>query len=246
MTATYDAIGHGYAAVRRPDPRIAAHLHAVLGDARTVLNVGAGTGSYEPDDRWVLAVEPSAVMRAQRPPHLAPAIDAVAGSLPLDDDSVDAAMALITVHHWPDPVAGLRELRRVARGPVLVLTFDIPRTGDSWLLADYVPEVEADDLARFPAIDAVAGALGGARVETVPIPADCADGFFHAFFARPEAYLDPAVRAGQSVWSRLPEGVEERAVAALAEDLRSGAWDARHGALRAAESYDGGLRLVVG
>lgn len=245
MRAVYDDIGHGYARVRRPDRRIAARVHAALGDAATVLNVGAGTGSYEPADRWVLAVEPSAVMRAQRPGGSAPAIDAVAEALPLDDGAVDAAMAIITVQHWHDPVRGLRELSRVARGRVVVLTFDVSATGGSWLLCDYLPEVQADDAARFPALTDIAAALGGADVQEVPIPADCTDGFFHAYFARPEAYLDPAVRAAQSAWARLPDGVEQRAVEILSADLESGAWDDRHGSIRGIGEYDGGLRLIV-
>ena len=245
MSAVYDEIGHGYARVRRPDPRIAARVEAALGDARTVVNVGAGTGSYEPHDRWVLAVEPSAVMRAQRPPGLAPALDGVAERLPLDDDAVDAAMAIITVQHWPDPAAGLRELRRVARGPVVVLTFDIHAVASTWLLADYLPEVHEDDARRFLDVAEVARLLGGAEIHDVPVPGDCTDGFFHAYFTRPEAYLDPGVRAAQSVWPRLAPGVGERAVAALRGDLESGAWDERHGAWRGLPEYDGGLRLVV-
>src|SRR5215208_3177943 len=118
----YDRAGHGYAEQRRPDPRLADPIHRALGSAATLVNVGAGAGSYEPPDRYVLAVEPSETMRRQRPDNLPPAIDAVAESLPLDDDAVEAAMAVLTVHHWSDPVAGLREMRRVARGPVVVLT----------------------------------------------------------------------------------------------------------------------------
>jgi SAM-dependent methyltransferase len=184
-------------------------------------------------------------MRAQRPAHLAPAVIASAEALPLDDDAFDAAMAIITLHHWRDPAAGLRELRRVARGPVVVLTFDIDVLAGYWMIGDYLPEALADDRERFPTIDAVADILGGARIEPVLIPADCEDGFFEAHYARPEAYLDPALRAAQSVWPRLPEGVEQRALAALSADLASGAWDARHGYLRAQPAYDGGLRLVV-
>jgi len=225
--------------------RITARVHTALGDARTILNVGAGSGSYEPEDRYVLPVEPSAGMRAQRPTHLAPAINGSAEALPLDDDSFDAAMAIITLHHWRDPAAGLRELRRVARGPVVVLTFDIDVLAGFWMIRDYLPEALVDDRERFPAIDAVADILGDARIEPVPIPADCKDGFFEAHYARPEAYLDPALRAAQSVWPRLPDGVEQRALAALSADLASGAWDERHGHLRAQPAYDGGLRLVI-
>ncbi len=164
MHATYDDIGHGYAGARRLDPRIAGRLAAALGDARTVVNVGAGTGSYEPEDRWVLPVEPSRVMRAQRRRALARAIDGVAERLPLDDGGVDAGMAVITMQHWSDPFAGLRELRRVARLRVIVLTFDARVAAGAWLLADYLPEVAQDDLARFPPVEAVAEALGGAVV----------------------------------------------------------------------------------
>ena len=241
----YDQHAPAYPRHRQADPRIAARVHAALGDARTVLNVGAGSGSYEPKDRYVLAVEPSAGMRAQRPPHLAPAIIASAEALPLDNDAFDAAMAIVTLHHWRDPTAGLRELRRVARGPVVVLTFDIDVLAGFWMIRDYLPEALTDDRERFPTIDAVTDILGDARVEPIPIPADCEDGFFEAHHARPEAYLDSALRAAQSVWPRLPEGVEQRALTALSADLTSGAWDARHGHLRTQPAYDGGLRLVV-
>lgn len=241
----YDRLGHGYASRRIADARIADRVHVALGDARTVVNVGAGAGSYEPTDRYVLAIEPSATMRSQRPPEQAPAIAAAAEALPLDDDSVDAAMAVLTIHHWNDPFAGLRELRRVARDRVVVLTLDIDVLARYWLLTDYLPEALADDRERFPTVRAIADALGGARTEQVPVPADCTDGFFEAYYARPEAYLDPSVRAAQSAWPRLAPGVEERAIAALAADLDSGAWDARHGHLRAVSSYDAALRLIT-
>jgi SAM-dependent methyltransferase len=241
----YDRCAPSYPSQRRPDPRIAERVRAALGEARTVLNVGAGSGSYEPADRWVLAAEPSAGMRAQRPRHLAPAIAAGAEALPLDDDAVDAAMAIITVHHWSDPIGGLRELRRVTRGPVVVLTFDITVLADFWMITDYLPEALADDLQRFPTIEAIATILDPSRVEAIPIPGDCTDGFFEAYYARPEAYLDPAARAAQSVWPRLPAGVEQRSLAALSADLASGTWDARHGHLRTQPSYEGGLRLIV-
>jgi SAM-dependent methyltransferase len=241
----YDQHAPAYPRHRQADPRIAAHVHAALSESRTVLNVGAGSGSYEPEDRYVLAVEPSAGMRAQRPANLAPAIIASAEALPLDDDAFDAAMAIVTLHHWRDPAAGLRELRRVARGPVVVLTFDIDVLADYWMMSDYLPEALADDRQRFPTIDAIADILGGVRIEPVPIPADCEDGFFEAHYGQPEAYLDPALRAAQSVWPRLPEGVEQRAVAALSADLASGKWDARYGYLRSQPAYEGGLRLIV-
>src|SRR5271170_3575948 len=168
MTARVDYERHGrtYARHRRPDPRIAARIDAALGNARTVLNVGAGTGSYEPSDRWVLAVEPSATMRAQRPAGAAPAIDARAEALPFDDGAFDAAMACVTIHHWESPAAGLAELRRVARGPVVVFTFELDHL-PAWQL-EYLREGVAKELPRFPAIDDVAAALGGrTRVERI-------------------------------------------------------------------------------
>jgi len=240
----YEEHGRTYAQHRRADPRIAARIHAALGDARTVLNVGAGAGSYEPDDRWVLAVEPSATMRAQRPPGSAPAIDARAEALPLDDDAVDAAMACITIHHWEPPEAGLRELRRVARGPVVVFTFDL-RELPEWQ-RDHLAEGLEIERPRFPGIDAVAAALGGrTRIERIATPADCSDGFFEAFWNRPEALLDPAIRSAQSLWALVGPDVESRTVARLRADLESGAWDRAHGHLRGQRAFDGSLRLVI-
>jgi SAM-dependent methyltransferase len=240
----YERHGRTYARHRRPDRRIAERIHAALGDARTVLNVGAGTGSYEPADRWVLAVEPSATMRAQRVADAAPAICARAEALPFDDDAVDAAMACVTIHHWEPPDAGLVELRRVARGPVVVFTFDLDGL-PAWQ-QDFLAEGLAVERPRFPAVEDVAAALGGrTRVERIPTPGDCVDGFFEAFWRRPEALLDPAVRGAQSMWAMLSPGVEERIVARLSAALGSGAWDAEHGHLRCQDSYDGALRLVI-
>jgi SAM-dependent methyltransferase len=241
----YDRTGEGYARQRRPDPRLAEPICLALGSARTVVNVGAGAGSYEPQDRYVLAVEPSATMRSQRPPSLPPAVDAVAESLPLDDDCFDAAMAILTVHHWSDPVAGLEELRRVARGPVVVLSFDIEVEAKNWLASDYVPEITADNRQRFLAPAAIAEILGEAAVSDVPVPGDCTDGFFEAFLTRPEAYLRSEVRKAQSGWHRLGPEIERRVVRRLDADLASGEWDRRHGAWRERRSYDGGLRLIV-
>jgi SAM-dependent methyltransferase len=246
MSARVDYERHGrtYAQHRRPDPRIAARIHAALGDARTVLNVGAGTGSYEPTDRWVLAVEPSATMRAQRPVGAAPAISACAEVLPLDDDAVDAAMACVTIHHWESPEAGLAELRRVARGPVVVFTFELDHL-PAWQ-HEYLREGVLVEQPRFPAIADVERALGGrTRVESIPTPGDCTDGFFEAFWRRPEALLDPAVRSAQSVWALLNADAEQRIVERLAAALDSGAWDAEHGHLRAQDSFQGALRLVI-
>jgi SAM-dependent methyltransferase len=241
----YERNGGGYSHLRREDPHIAAFLHDALGDARTVLNVGAGAGSYEPADRYVVAVEPSAAMRAQRPAGRVPAVDATAENLPFDDDAFDAAMAVLTVHQWTDARAGLRELRRVARGPVLVFTFDGPAMRRFWL-NEYVPEVVAVEQDRFPAIDDIAEALGGtADVVTVPVAHDCTDGFGEAYYARPEAFLDERVRAAQSGWVLADQAAVARGVARLADDLVSGAWDRLYGDLRTQPEYVGAVRLIT-
>ena len=238
----YDAIGTTYTTTRRTDPRIAEQIWVALGDAETVVNVGAGTGSYEPTDRKVLAVEPSAVMRSQRAPDAAPCIAATAESLPFDDQSFDVAMAVATVHHWKDPFAGLREMRRVARR-VVVFTFDLAALSDFWLTRDYLPEL-VDKLAGHP--DAVAQAEAiGAQVQPVLIPWDCVDGFPEAYWRRPEAYLDESVRRGMSIWSTVGSQVERRAVGALADDLASGRWAQRNHALLGLDAADLGLRLLT-
>jgi SAM-dependent methyltransferase len=240
----YDEIGVGYQRFRQPDVRIERMLHQPLGGATRVLNVGAGTGSYEPRDRTVIAVEPSLEMVRQRPPGSAPAIRAVASELPFAGASFDAAMALLTVHHWPDPTAGLRELRRVARGAVVVFTFDREVHGAQWLVAEYLPamlELDRD----VPAPHDIAEALGGGRVEVVPIAADCADGFCHAWWQRPHAYLDPAVRGCISGIARLPRTVVDDAMGRLRRDVVSGAWERRHPELLTATEIDAGYRLVV-
>ncbi|WP_082801449.1 class I SAM-dependent methyltransferase [Herbidospora cretacea] len=221
----YDTIGAAYTVTRRTDPRIATQIWAALGDARTVLNVGAGTGSYEPSDRVVTAVEPSATMRAQRPAGAAPCVAATAESLPFRDRSFDAAMALATVDHWRDPVAGLREMRRVARR-VVVFTHDAGDPGRFWLTRDYLPEHPRLWAGR-PSVAELAGAIG-ARVEPVSVPWDCADGFYEAYWRRPEAYLDERVRRGMSVWARVGPAAERRAVHGLRDDLASGRWAERN------------------
>jgi len=241
----YDTIGATYTVTRRTEPRIAARIWAALGDARTVLNVGAGTGSYEPSDRDVTAVEPSALMRAQRPAGAAPCVAAAAESLPFEDQSFDAAMAFATVHHWQDPIAGLREMRRVARR-VVVFTHDTSDTGwhsRFWLTRDYLPEV-ADLLVGRPSVTELASAIG-ARMEPVLIPWDCADGFFEAYWRRPEAYLDDHVRRGVSVWTRVGPEAEQRAVRSLRDDLASGRWAERNRDLVALDAAELGLRLLV-
>lgn len=238
----YDAIGVAYAATRRTDPRIAAQISKALGDARTVLNVGAGSGSYEPPDRRVIAVEPSAVMRAQRHPDAAPCVAATAESLPFGDRTFDAAMAVATVHHWRDPIAGLRELRRVA-AHVVVLTFDVDGLSRFWLTRDYLPEL-IDLVAVHPSLAEQARVLGAEAVP-VSIPWDCADGFPEAYWRRPEAYLDDHVRRGMSIWARLGPDIEQRAVRSLRSDLASGRWAARNRELMKLDAADLGLRLLI-
>jgi SAM-dependent methyltransferase len=241
----YETGGVRYAVTRRPDPRIAAHVHAALGPARSVINVGAGAGSYEPTDRDVTAVEPAATMRAQRPPHLATAIDATAQALPFADNSFDAAMASFTIHQWPDLDAGLRELRRVSRGPVVILTADGEALKDMWLV-DYAPDLLAVEARRMPAIDHVRDVLGGtSTVEDIPIPIDCADGFAEAYYARPEAFLRSEVRQSQSAWAFVDPEYTDNAVAQLRADLESGVWDRRYGALRTQPELSGALRLIT-
>jgi len=240
----YDTIGATYTVTRRTEPRIAEQIWAALGDARTVLNVGAGTGSYEPPDRHVLAVEPSALMRAQRPPHAAPCLAGSAESLPFDDQSFDAAMAVCTLHHWQDPIAGLREMGRVARR-VVVFLFDTSDPGQFWLTRDYLPEFAALPGCKVLAsLDDLAGAIG-ARRDPVPIPWDCADGFFEAYWRRPEAYLDVDVRRGISVWAAVGPDAEGRAVRSLREDLVSGRWAERNRDLIDLEAAELGARLLI-
>lgn len=240
----YETIGVGYAGRRQPDPRIAAQIHGHLGDPterRHVLNVGAGTGSYEPEDRRVTAVEPSSRMIAQRPATVTgEVVRAVGGALPFPD----AATALLTVHHWPDPFAGLAEVRRVTTGPVVVFTFDYAVHADQWLVADYFPEMLAFD-TDLPTPAELADALGGGTVEVVPIPVDCVDGFMHAWWRRPEAYLEPDVRAAISGLARLGEDAIAPGVERLRADLASGAWAERHAELLDRTELDGGYRLVV-
>jgi hypothetical protein len=238
----YDSIGVTYGVTRRTDRRIAAQIWTALDDARTVLNVGAGSGSYEPPDRQVVAVEPSAVMRAQRPVGAAPCVAAEAERLPFVDGSFDAAMAVATTHHWQDPIAGLGELRRVA-ARVVVLTFDIDGLSQFWLTRDYLPEL-AELVGGHPSLSEQAHALD-ARVVPVLIPWDCVDGFPEAYWRRPEAYLEEEVRRGMSIWARLGPDVERRAVRSLHDDIASGRWAARNRALTELDSADLGLRLLI-
>ena len=246
MAARYDAIGRTYTATRATDPRIAARIWAALGDARTVVNVGAGTGSYEPPDRDVTAVEPSAVMIAQRPPGAAPAVQASAEALPFADASFDAAMAVLTLHHWSDWRARLRRAaaRRARPRRRLLVGPDLRRRACGW-----APSTSPSSRARtsdgFPSLADQAAALD-AEVEVVPVPWDCRDGFFSAFWRRPEAYLDPAVRAGISTLAKRSEAELAEGLARLRADLDSGAWARRHADLLERDELDLGYRLLVG
>lgn len=243
--ATYDTIGQRYSRQRRSDPRLAARLRAALGPARSVLNVGAGAGSYEPEERFTIAAEPSAVMLAQRPRGAAPAVRARAEELPFADRAFDAVLAVLTVHHWIDQAAGLAECARVARQRVVLFTWD-PASAGFWLVQEYLPAFLALDRAQFPSMDALAAAFGPdvhVTATTVPIPHDCIDGFLGAFWRRPEAYLDPTVQAGISSFPRVPEAVKQ--LEGLRADLASGAWQVRHDALLTRVELDIGYRLVV-
>jgi SAM-dependent methyltransferase len=241
----YEANGSNYSAVRRTDPRIARLVLRGLGTAQSVINVGAGAGSYEPPNLQVTPVEPSAFMRSQRSPGQPSALNAVAEHLPFFDASFDAAMAMVTVHQWSDADRGMRELRRVSRGPVVILTFDGDALDKFWL-AHYVPELITAERRRYPAIDHIRAVLGGTSTVTiVPIAIDCTDGFTEAFYARPERFLDPPVRRSQSAWGFVAPEVEQRAVEGLREDLESGEWERRYGAVRKLPEFLGSLRLIV-
>lgn len=246
-TARYDQIGGGYSLTRREDPRIALAIRKALGDARSVVNVGAGTGSYEPDDRYVIAVEPSDVMAAQRLPTIPPAVRASAADLPLRDDSVDAAMAALTIHHWDDELErGLQEMRRVARDTVVILTYDPVVSGEMWLMADYLPEVAQLDRRTFPAPQLLATWLGGRTcIEVVPIRRDTPDWMLGSFWAHPERVLDERARNATSGFARMDASVVQRVVRDVRRDLESGVWDERHGHLRKLDAFDAGLRLIV-
>lgn len=245
--ARYDAIGCNYARYRREDPALRAAVRAALSDAKSVANVGAGAGSYEPPDLHVVAIEPSDLMASQRPRGLAPAIRASAGALPLRDAAVDAAMAVVTIHHWDEELeAGLAELDRVARDRVVILTYDAVVSAGMWLMADYLPEVAAMDLRIFPSPSEVAARLSGrTRIETLPLSRDTPDWMLGSYWAHPERVLDAGARAATSGFARMPPEVVDRVVAAVGADLASGAWDRRHGHLRGLPAFDVGLRLIV-
>jgi SAM-dependent methyltransferase len=240
----YNRIGTNYSDFRRPDPRLEAAIWAALGDARSVVNVGAGTGSYEPPDREVLAVEPSPVMIAQRPAGAAAAIEGVAESLPLEDNSVDAAMGVLTIHHWNDLDAGLAEMRRVARRRIVLLTLDADLIAEAWIVKDYFPKAGELDREVMPTMAALRAKLPGAEIESLPVPRDCLDGFTIARWDRPELLLDPEVRRASSIWHRMPAEATERGLKQLRADLDSGRWDKKYGHLRTQAELDIGLRLV--
>ncbi|CAN5770312.1 class I SAM-dependent methyltransferase [soil metagenome] len=242
--AVYDQIGSSYSRTRREDPRIAATIHDALGDAGTVLNVGAGTGNYEPADRTVTAVEPAVEMIRQRRGRAGRVVRAWAEALPFPAGTFDVAMAILTIHHWTDVDLGLRELHRVA-GRQVVFFFEPLRTRQFWAL-DYFPEAAAVPSEQDPpGIEAIERTLSVIEVRRVLVPHDCTDGFGAAFWRRPEAYLDSEVQAGMSWLALLSSEARERGSARLASDLASGAWDHRHGRLRSLTEYDAGYRIAI-
>ena len=244
--ANYGLISTSYTDYRRPDPYIAEFIWKALGEARTVLNVGAGAGSYEPPDRDVTAVEPSSSMRSRRDPQLPEAIDAIAERLPFAENSFDASMALFTVHQWSDLHAGLREMRRVSRGPVLILSCDPAELEHFWLHA-YAPEVIAVEARRYPPIETVREALGGAvEIIPVPIPLNCIDGFNEAYYGRPERLLESGARLANSAWSFVDQTASNRFVAELANHISNGTWDSRYSKYRTQPFFKGSLRLIIG
>ncbi len=241
MAALYDVIGRGYADLRKPDPRIAAPIRRALGDAQSVLNVGAGAGSYEPDDLDVTALEPSVEMIRQRPPGGREAVKGVAEAIPFPDDGFDAAMGVLTVHHWTDAEAGLAEMQRVARKRIVILTFDA--NAPFFWLADYIPALVALDKATMPPLSLFERVFSSARFETVPIPHDCTDGFLGAYWRRPAAYLDPRVRAAISSFAKITDVSD--ALSRLRADLESGRWEERYGHLLTQDALDIGYRLMI-
>jgi hypothetical protein len=240
----YDRIGIGYVMTRRPDARIASQIHAALSAMGTVVDIGAGAGSYEPA-QTVAAVEPSMVMIAQRPPGSAPCVRAVAEALPLRDKCVDAAMAILTVHHWRNVAAGIDQLRRVTRYRIVILTWDQTVLNSFWLLREYLPDAARINDALYVPVDQLVELLGGAQIQTVPVPHDCTDGFGAAYWRRPEAYLDPTVRKGISMLAYAGEAALTEGLTRLAGDMRSGLWHRRHLDLLEQEQFDAGYRLLI-
>lgn len=242
----YESSGQDYSTYRQTDERIAKYVYEELSEAKTILNVGAGAGSYELPDKYIVAVEPSNAMRNRRLKNeKVPAINAKAESLPFNDNSFDASMATITIHHWSDIKKGLRELRRVTKGPVVILTFD-PDDLDIYWTAEYFQELIAVEKARFPSIDFVIQNLGGrCREITVPVPLDCKDGFQEAFYGRPEAFLNEGIRQSQSAWGFISESTAEKIIQRLRKDLESGAWDRKYGHYRKQKFLNCALRLII-
>jgi len=243
--AAYDTIGRTYAGTRTPDRRIEHLIWRNFGDSQSVLNVGAGTGSYEPLDRTVVAIEPSMTMIAQRRVTSAPVVCGIGEALPFPEDSFDVAMAVLTVHHWTDQIKGLRELRRVASKRVVILTYDAEEADTFWLVRDYLPSNARIDRTSLPKLDVYHSVFPNCTVQPVPIPHDCQDGFLCAFWKRPDAYLSPTVQAGISSFSVIPEKEVEHGLAALEADLKSGRWAARNQELASLRDKDFGYRLIV-
>jgi SAM-dependent methyltransferase len=237
---TYDRIGRGYASKRLADPRLAREIGHALGEARLIVNVGAGSGSYEPTDRFVVAVEPAATMIRQRPATAAPALRGYAHALPFGEGTFDAALAILTIHHWPDWRAGLREMARVSRDRMVLFTWD--PTSDGFWLRDYLPDLLERDRGKFPEPVSIAAYLGGAEVRPVPIPHDCSDGFMGAYWRRPLAYLDPNARAAIST---LASGSSAAGLDRLAEDVADGTWIRKYADIVKREVLDVGYRLIV-
>jgi SAM-dependent methyltransferase len=242
MAQLYDEIGIGYKNYRRPEPRFATAIHQALGAAQSVVNVGAGAGSYEPTDRSVVAVEPSLAMIHQRQPEHAPVVQASATDLPFREAAFDAALAILTVHHWPDQVRGLSEMARVARQRVVIVTWD-PEAFDFWLIADYFPEIAEIDRDICPSMATLKETLKNIDVHPLPVPHDCLDGFLGAYWRRPHAYLDAGVRSAISTFSKLSE--VESGLARLRSDLENGTWGRRYEHLLHQPAYDLGYRLVI-
>ncbi|MBP6656408.1 MAG: class I SAM-dependent methyltransferase [Bacteroidia bacterium] len=242
----YDTHGQKYSGQRKTDPRIAAYVHKALADSETVINIGAGSGSYEPEDKYVIAVEPSITMRTQRIANgKIPAINAKADSLPFDDRSFDAAMAMVTVHHWPDIEKGISEIRRVTKKRIVIMTFDPYALDDFWNVK-YFPQLIEIERARYPSITRLQKALSAkTEVIKIPIPLDCVDGFQETYYGRPEAFLEKEVRMAQSAWGFLPADLEKKYLQNLSNDLQSGAWDKKFGHFRTQPNFTGALRLIV-
>lgn len=241
--ARYDTIGVGYRRYRQPDPHIAAAIEAALDGAATVVDVGSGTGSYQPRGRKVIAVEPSRTMLDQRGTGAAPAVQSVAEHLSFPDMRFDAALAVLTTHHWPDHLAGLREMARVAHRQVF-LTWDPDIHANLWLFQEYLPEMVASE-GRLRSLRAITDVVAVDRVETVPVPALCTDGFCGAYWRRPHAYLDPEARLAISAFSRCDPANVNEAMGRLERDLNSGRWQKRHHRLLELDELDLGYRLVV-